>query len=131
VGADPAVTGNDLDCTIYVDAPSGEEIVELLVELTGGRADRFGTVEAPGVALDVDGNDEADAGRRSEFPDGFLFFSNRVELYSETPPAVALVTELLEALWARGWPAVAACDYEDELPHGGGYKSASVPWPRR
>jgi hypothetical protein len=122
------MASDELDCAIYVDAPDPPELFELLLGATGGARDGS-TIEAPGAELYVDDNDEADAGRRSEFPDGFLFFSNRVEVYPETPTAVALVTALLEALWARGWPAVAACDYEDELPYGGGYKSPEVPWP--
>ena len=41
----------------------------------------------------------------------------------------ALVARLLQLLWENGIPAVAAADYEDELPEGGGGKSRAVPWP--
>jgi hypothetical protein len=35
---------------------------------------------------------------------------------------VAQIGRLLEALWAGGWRAVAACEFEDELPRRGGYR---------
>lgn len=31
------------------------------------------------------------------------------------------VSGLLESLWKEGWKAVAACDFESELPRNGGY----------
>lgn len=119
-----------LYCAIYVDAPGRPALVELLSEVTGGRYEHW-TIEAPGIDLHVDGNDEADAERSTAFPDGFLFFTHKVEADVDAGSAVAVVTRMLEALWARGWPAVAACEFEDELPCGGGYKSPDVPWPGR
>ena len=46
-----------------------------------------------------------------------------------TPSRYALVDRLLNRLWSQGLPAVAACDYENELPRAGGYNNRSVPWP--
>jgi hypothetical protein len=122
------VTVDELDCAIYVDAPDREALLARVLETTGGT--RAGTtVELDGHELDVDDNDEADPVRRTPFPDGFLHFAQRVEVYAAAPPAAALVTRLLDAFWGAGWPAVAACDYEQDLPHGGGYRSDAVPWP--
>jgi hypothetical protein len=109
----------ELDCAVHVEAPDTAALEELLAALP-----------APGVELYVDENDEADE-RRSDFPDGFLHFSHVVEVYADGGPAIAYVTRLLEALWARGWAAVAASDYEQELPRAGGYKARDVPWPGR
>jgi len=37
---------------------------------------------------------------------------------------------LLTWLWLeQKMPAVAACDYEEQLPFSGGYKSSGLPWP--
>jgi hypothetical protein len=118
---------DEVDCAIYVDAPGVEPLMELLVELTGGRRDRGWTVEAPGLALYVDRNDEADAALRSTPVEGFLYFAFELEVYAHERPATALVTRLLEELWARGWPAVAACEYEDELPDRGGRRWRAGP----
>ena len=62
--------------------------------------------------------------RAREWPSGFLYFPYRVE----AGPKRA-VERLLPLLWDRGIPAVASCDYEDELPEKGGYKSRAIPWP--
>jgi hypothetical protein len=123
------VPTDELDCAIYIDVPSEDDLMALLLaELPDARRDA-GFIDAAGIALHVDRNDEADAVRRTEFPDGFLYFSHRVEAYADSPPAADLVTRLLERLWSEGWPAVAACDYEEKLPHAGGYKADQVPWP--
>jgi hypothetical protein len=111
------VSRDELDCAIYVDAPSEDVLTPLLPD------------DPPGAELYVDASDEADPAQRTAFPDGFLAFSHRVEVFADAPPAVDLVTGMLERLWAAGLPAVAACDYEDRLPHGGGYGSRDVPWP--
>ena len=122
------MAADELDAAIYVDAPDREALLARVAEVTGGARDGA-TVEAPGHALDVDANDEADPAAAAAFPDGFLHFAQRVEVYAGAPPATALVAALLEAFWAAGWPAVAASDYEDELPHGGGYGVRPLPWP--
>src|SRR3954464_9696066 len=67
---------------------------------------------------------DRDAIRAREFPDGWLFFRHNVEVERR-----AHVAPLLRLLWGNGIPAVAACDYEEELPEGGGSKSRNVPWP--
>ena len=76
------------------------------------------------VHFDVERADEHDPVRAREWPGGFLYFPYRVE----AGPKRA-VERLLPLLWDRGIPAVAACDYEDELPEKGGYKSRAIPWP--
>jgi hypothetical protein len=35
----------------------------------------------------------------------------------------------LKWLWYEKFPAVAAADYEDDLPNKGGCKSTLIPWP--
>ena len=122
------VRSEELDCAIYVEAPGRDALLALALELTGGRLEGA-TIEAADVELHIDDNDEADRSRAGETPDGFLWFSNRVEVFTDEPPATGPVTRLLERFWSCGWPAVAACDYEDELPRRGGYKSPDVPWP--
>ncbi|MFD5730487.1 hypothetical protein ACFWMT_30845 [Streptomyces sp. NPDC058368] len=42
---------------------------------------------------------------------------------------VKAVTSLLEALWREGFKAVAACDFEDELPARGGMDRYPLPDP--
>jgi hypothetical protein len=129
---------NHLDCKIFVEARQNlDDFVALLIpslpergisESPGGRTvqTKFGDVE-------IRRNEVADELQARKFPDGFLHFSYCLELYLN--PAISqkervhFVAGMLNGLWSQGLPAVAACDYENELPHGGGYQDTSLPWP--
>jgi hypothetical protein len=128
---------DDLDCKIFVDTdvPARELAVAVAQLLSGTAAGPWTwTVSTADCAIDVLPNDDFDEERREAFPDGFLNFRYALEVYPRSgQPHDAIrqvVARLLEHLWAQGIPAVAACDYEPELPSGGGYKSGSVPWPK-
>ena len=125
-----------LDCTIYVDTEmSIGDLAKLLADFQGG--DWSGltlskTVKVPGCEIEVRKNPDNDPNGRADFPDGFLFFPYVLEFYPDPgigrEDNVSRVGKILSLLWSKGWPALAACDYEDELPCGGGYKNRSVPW---
>ena len=78
-----------------------------------------------GERLDVERNDDYDDGPRARVPGA----ASCISATGSRPTRRTLVERLLPLLWERGIPAVAACDYEDELPEKGGYKSRAVPWP--
>jgi hypothetical protein len=127
---------NELDCTIYADQSVGELASHLEKMMLGSCSISWG----PGSAtclnasgeIEIRRNSDSNPARASDFPDGFLFFRARLEFYFF--PTISLnnrkdlVGKILEALWAEKIPAVAASDYEDELPAGGGNKSPVVPW---
>jgi hypothetical protein len=123
---------NELECKIYVDANCAKgELATRIAELFSAHAEGT-TIEMQCGEVDVQRNDEFDETARLEFPDGFLSFGLLVELYTDdpaTPRCAGAAARILEYLWAQDFPAVAACDYEDQLPNGGGYKSTAVPWP--
>lgn len=126
---------NELYCKIYVatDAPRAELAAALATALSDAVAGPGReTIHTPDAALDIVANDEFDERRRRDFPDGFLHFRYAVEVYPRADASHEAVRQfvarLLEYVWARGIPAVAACDYEDELPFGGGYRSPAVSW---
>lgn len=56
--------------------------------------------------------------------DDFLRWPTLVELYVDEEEGqraiVSVAAQLLRQLWDAGMPAVAACDFEDELPWAGG-----------
>lgn len=123
----------ELSCKIYVDSDlSCTQLATLVAQLIDGSVQRA-TVHSSGYEIDILTNNEADVRRRKEFPDGFLYFARLLEFYTDASEPVAqqaaIVTRILEALWSFHLPAVAACDYEDLLPHRGGYRSRDVPWP--
>lgn len=123
---------NELDCTIYVDGEnSRERLVALVQECLDGTSQGT-TVTAGQVEVDVRRNDDFDPDARLAFPDGFLHFPYRLEVYVNETGSHEVrngVASLLQRLWAEALPAVAACDYETTLPEGGGYGSRALPWP--
>jgi hypothetical protein len=123
---------NELECKIYVDADGTKgELAKRIAELLSAPVEGT-TISTRCGEIDVQRNDDFDEKRRLEFPDGFLYFRFLVELYTDdsaTPRCGPVVVQILEYFWAQGLPAVAACDYEDDLPNGGGYKSTAIPWP--
>ncbi|HEY7341698.1 MAG TPA: hypothetical protein VH591_12505 [Ktedonobacterales bacterium] len=98
----------------------------LLVECLGDQVQRAERWSIDGLlfAIDIRRNDEFDAIRRNE-PDGFLYYRNYLDVDAvpgqQRVAEVALVSQILERLWARGYAAVAACNFEDKLPHRGSF----------
>ncbi len=117
-----------LYCKVFVDADdvSQIELHSSLETCLGDRVKSVGqrSIEGALFAIEVMRNDDFDAIRRKE-PDGFVYFRYYldVDAVPGQPHAeqVALVAQILECFWAQGYAAVAAADFEDELPHQGGY----------
>lgn len=108
------------DALIYVDAVAASRVVGRLREALGLEDDGPELTVGP-VRVEGEPNDYA-TGRRAH-PFDFLQWPTVLEC--EAPagaPAevVQAVTTVLEALWRGGFKAVAACDFEDELPARGG-----------
>jgi hypothetical protein len=129
---------NELGCKIYVEttAPLDELLHLLSPALAPEHVSKVAgvrTVHGPQGDLELRKNEEADRSRAGRFPDGFLHFAYALELYfsplTRHQERIDLTANLLNLLWSKGLPAVAACDYENDLPHGGGYKNHTVPWP--
>ena len=121
----------DLYSKVYVNTDLARgDLTQMIAESLDGVASGS-SVEVPGCELDIEDNDDFDPAQ-VDAPDGFLFY----RYYLDVVPAetqtrdgqIALVSRLLELLWARGWPAVAAADFEEELPRRGGYNPST---PRR
>jgi hypothetical protein len=127
---------NHLDCKIYVESDLDQDALAKLLagSLSGTVAGTpvSRTVQTPLGDIDIRKNATSDKLRARQFPDGFLAFRYALELYPapEAPreDRISLVARLLHRLWSQNLPAVAACDYEDQLPHRGGYNDRSVPW---
>ena len=121
-------------CVIYVDASvTDTQLARTIAELLGGSCENR-CVSTRTLELDVESNDDFDAKARVVRPDGFLHFRYRIEM--EYPDSMSsevrdVVATLLTRLWAIGIPAVAACDFEEDLPHlgGGQLPIDSTPWP--
>jgi hypothetical protein len=128
---------NRLGCKIFFEADSApKELARLLaegatLEVSSGLTS---SVIRSGIGeLELRRNEDRHESSARQFPDGFSYFPYVLELYPcpvvRHEDEVHYVAQLLDRLWSSGFPAVASCDYEDELPHRGGYRDASLPWP--
>jgi hypothetical protein len=127
---------NELDCKVFLEAQvPPADLAKLLADSLSGTL--AGPPFAPVVRtrngeIEIRINDDRDEDTARDATDNFLFFRYALELYPVTncrhEDKVALVSALLRFLWQRGWPAVAACDYERDLPFAGGSDPSAAPW---
>ncbi|KWX00690.1 hypothetical protein LI90_1713 [Carbonactinospora thermoautotrophica] len=105
------------------------ELSELVARALDGEVASPGSVAGPGWEADVLPN--PDAGHGPE--DDFLFWPLLIEYYpaedATRQTTVGNVSRLLLALWNSGLRACAAADYEDELPHHGGWHAGRYTGP--
>lgn len=124
---------DELNCKIYVDTPLSTDELREVISATVSGSTNGGSIALPGYEIDVVENADFDDAQRTVFPDGFVYFRHLIEVYAVPQQAGldedVLVTTLLNKLWSADMPAIAACDFEEKLPHKGGYKSPRVPWP--
>ena len=119
----------DMYCKVFVDSEADQtQLLLLVARITSGSIDT-GTVDSPDLEAYLDANDDFDDVKRLQGPDQFLFY----RYYFDVDPTdtttreryVQSVGQLLEGLWQARCKAVAACDFENELPRGGAYIGSS------
>lgn len=116
---------DNLYCKIYVDCKINiNELVRLVAKSIPGRIDLCSVI-TPECEIEVRNNDDFDNNKRSEFPDGFLYYRFYLDLDqtegTDRGSYIESISRLLEDLWLLSYRAVAACDFEEELPRKGGY----------
>ncbi|MGW7340014.1 hypothetical protein [Streptomyces sp. NPDC054808] len=108
------------DASIYVDAVAAPRVVARLRDALGLEDNGPELTVGP---LHVTGEPNDYATGRHAHPSDFLQWPTVLEceaLAGAPDEVVQAVTAVLEALWRGGFKAVAACDFEDELPARGG-----------
>lgn len=104
-------------CKIFVRAAEPQPVAERLATLLDARLRRR-MLELPEAVVEIRKNPDAGA------TDDFIGWPVTVEIDAGPDAAdeaiVSLASRIVTELWERGTAAVAACDYEDELPWGGG-----------
>lgn len=114
-----------LYCKIFVNASfDRQHLVDKIRSFISGSV-QGNRVTNVALQVDVRQNDDYDPAAARQKSDGFLFFHYYLDV-DQAPGAnrsafVRGISDLLEAFWACGIEAVAACDFEDELPKKGGY----------
>jgi hypothetical protein len=127
---------NTLDCKIFVEtAIDPDGLAKMLAELLSGTVSGrpfARTVQTWCCEIEIRNNPDYDKKLADKFPDGFLSFRYLIEIYptarADRNERIAVVASILQLLWSRGFPAIAACDYEEELPHKGGVNNRTLPW---
>ena len=120
-----------LYCEVFVESDLTEaDLTSLIRKLVNGEQKRW-SIQSDLCEIEVQRNKrimQPASGERS-----FVNFPYYLDIFP-TPPArtnrsgyVEAVGKLLEGLWGLGYDAVAACDFEDELPRFGGYNSEERP----
>ncbi len=123
-------------CEIHTtgDVMTSDWLREKLVQIFGSPFIE-GYIELPHYSIYIDDNEAYDLNKQHQFPDGFIYFEFIIELdfydSCQLSERISTTNKLLDFLWKAGHPAVAVCDYEDDLMLKGGYKDASIPWPGR
>ncbi|MFE1518241.1 hypothetical protein ACFW9I_15630 [[Kitasatospora] papulosa] len=108
-------------CRIYVSLDQGQTL-GLLTDIFRATFSRFGHAEDPeGLSVDVRDNEDADP----EVADSdFIAWPTTVELELQDDVDAAVIltkaSKVLAAVWESDGKAVAACEFEEELPWGGG-----------
>ena len=120
-----------LFCEIFVDTERSKDALEqLIAALLDARVERHGfatTIVGPGYDLDVHRNDRVLASddtqprQAHDFVEWPYYLEIEAAAEQTRPAQIAVIARLLHGLWEAGLGAVAACDFEDELPRRGGY----------
>ena len=118
---DWCATMSTLYCKVYVDAEcDGMGLLSRLQTIFGGSIERR-TLRSTGFELDVSENEEFDSSARGS--DCFLYSRFLLDVEAaptaSRPQFVESVARLLHSFWELDVSAVAACDFEDELPKRG------------
>lgn len=117
-------TQDNLYCKIYINtAHSRGAVLEFLSKIVSGVICHRRTVASRYLDLDVVVNKSFSVpGLNNE--DEFLSYPIYLDVEPNSRASaieyIVAVSELLQGLWAAGFDAVAACDFEDKLPRRGG-----------
>ncbi|MEO3943986.1 1,4-dihydroxy-6-naphthoate synthase [Gorillibacterium sp. CAU 1737] len=119
----------DFFCKLFIDTDHDrEKVISFVSESIAGRMEGW-CVSNPYCSLYLVKNDDFHVAKRLQRPDGFLFsrYYLEIEPNEGIEPSLyySCVSELLTHLWSSGYPAIAACDFEEMLPRQGGYNRLS------
>ena len=108
-------------CKVFVLGPPDLASLTSSVEhALHGEADHH-RVMVGESAVDIRINEDRDDSKPGDFVHWPFYLDAGPDDMHTDHRLVAIVAALLEQLWGCGWQAVAACDFEEELPRRGGY----------
>jgi hypothetical protein len=104
-------------CKIFLRTADTHAVMELLSAAFDARFERksLDLVHAMAEVLK-----NPDAGGAEDFVGWPIFVEVEAEPDADDASVVEITSKIVRELWDADIPAVAACDYEEELPWGGG-----------
>lgn len=105
-------------CLIYINTENNNYLLQDIHEIIGKDGEIF-----------LEKNSDFDIKRSKNFPNGFLYFRNILEIsINEDSDEITLINKILNFLWNKNIPAIASCDFEVKLINKGGYNNKSLPF---
>ena len=101
-------------CKLYIHCSSVGSVTALLEKQFGNYTKKNNWYYFRDFDIVFDMNDEADCNKMRTYPDGFLYYelTAELEIYDDH---IRITDRILKLLWDDQLPAVASCDYEEEL----------------
>jgi hypothetical protein len=120
------MTYQNLYCKIFLDCDlEREQLTQMIAISIDGRIESK-TILSNYCEIDIKNNEDFHDIQRHDYPDGFLYYPYYLDIEPSEEVLFSsyadVITKLLEYLWNKGYQAVAACDFEEDLPRKGGYK---------
>jgi hypothetical protein len=114
----------DSYCKLFIDVPySKAKLIEEISRIVKGSISR-NRIDADWGEIDVEDNEFFDEHEKPQGSDAFLCFKYYLDIDVkegvELAAYMSAIGELLKSCWDSGLRAVAACDFEDQLPKQGG-----------
>jgi hypothetical protein len=120
------MTYQNLYCKIFLDCDlEREQLTQMIAISIDGRIESK-TILSNYCEIDIENNEDFHDIQRHDYSDGFLYYPYYLDIEPSEEVLFSsyadVITKLLEYLWNKVYQAVAACDFEEELPRKGGYK---------
>ena len=115
----PAGANADLECQIYVAAPSRDRLMERLAAALNVSLGPDGVISYGCVEVEWEHNDYEGTGARVEFLDWHSLLVCQPRHDASTTAVASDTATVLEAVQKAGYRAVPVCDYEDLLQKPG------------
>jgi len=113
-----------LFCKIFIESPlTQKDLIHVISNIVNGTIELGHYITSDQMEIDVLENDEYDEVLLKDSNQGFLYYRYYLEIEPTNNVAeynyIQNISNLLENLWNQGNKAVAACDFENELPRLG------------
>ena len=128
------VISENFECDLYIDANEElETFLQNIAYLFNTNLVDDGICVEEGTLI-VYKNHNFHKINKKNHEDGFLFYRYLIKANPNyllgRENAIHFIAQILKYFWSKGFPTIAICDYENNLPYNGGYKNPVVPIPQ-